>query len=237
VSLLKVIDLQASYGQSQVLRGVALEVGRGAIVTLLGRNGAGRSTVAKALMGLVKAQGVVLWKGQTILGKPPYEIARLGLGYVPEGREVFPKLTVEQNLLLGHKPGALADAKRGGWSMADTYAMFPVLKTRRHSLAEVLSGGEQQLLSLCRTLLGQPDLVIVDEPTEGLSPRWAMLVAGLLKHLSARGVSVLLIEQKLTVALAISDRCYVLGHGKTVFDGTPAQLLARADIQREWLGA
>jgi branched-chain amino acid transport system ATP-binding protein len=235
MSLLEVRGLQAFYGKSHVLHGVNLTVEKGEIVALLGRNGAGRSTVAKALMGLVATRGKVLWAGQNILGKAPYEIARLGLGYVPEGREVFPTLTVEQNLLLGHKPGACLGGKQGAWSIGDCYAMAPVLKTRRNTLAEVLSGGEQQMLSLCRTLMGQPDLIIVDEPTEGLAPQWVAQVAELLKALRARGVSVLLIEQKLTIALEISQRCYVLGHGQVVFEGTPDALRARQDIQQEWL--
>jgi branched-chain amino acid transport system ATP-binding protein len=204
-------------------------------VALLGRNGAGRSTTAKALMGLVEAQGSVQWKGQNLLGKPPYEIARLGLGYVPESRDVFPNLSVEHNLILGRKPGAQSSCKPGVWSMAHSYAMFSALKARRHTQAGVLSGGEQQMLSLCRSLIGQPELMIVDEPTEGLAPQLVAQVAELLKALKAQGVSVLLIEQKLSIALAISDRCYVLGHGRVVFGGTPAELLARTDIQREWL--
>jgi branched-chain amino acid transport system ATP-binding protein len=235
MSLLLVRGLHAFYGKSQVLCGVNLTVERGEIVALLGRNGAGRSTVAKALMGLVTTRGEVLWQGHPIQGKATYEIARLGLGYVPEGREVFPKLTVEQNLQLGHKPGALQGGKHDGWSIEESYAMAPVLKTRRHTLAEVLSGGEQQMLSLCRTLMGQPDLIIVDEPTEGLAPQWVAQVAELLNALRARGVSVLLIEQKLAIALEISQRCYVLGHGQVVFEGTPQALRARLDIQKEWL--
>jgi branched-chain amino acid transport system ATP-binding protein len=233
--MLNVEDLQAFYGKNQVLRGLTMEVGMGKIVALLGRNGSGRSTVAKALVGLVQARGSVLWKAQDILGKPPHEIARLGLGYVPEGRDVFPTLSVEQNLILGQKPAASSVAKQAAWSLGDMYAMFPVLKDRCQTRAEVLSGGEQQLLSLCRTLMGNPELLVVDEPTEGLAPQLVTQVAELLMGLRARGMSVLLIEQKLTIALAISDRCYVLGHGKTVFAGTPAELLGRDDIQREWL--
>jgi branched-chain amino acid transport system ATP-binding protein len=235
MDMLKIDDLQASYGKGQVLRGVSLQVGAGEIVALLGRNGAGRSTTAKALMGLVAAQGCVQWKGQNLLGKPPHEIARLGLGYVPESRDVFPSLTVEHNLVLGQKPGPVLRRTPGAWSMDDAYAMFPALKSRRHAQAGVLSGGEQQMLSLCRSLMGQPELIMVDEPTEGLAPQLVAQVAQLLKALKAQGVSVLLIEQKLTIALAISDRCYVLGHGRVVFGGTPAELLAREDIQREWL--
>jgi branched-chain amino acid transport system ATP-binding protein len=235
MSMLNVDDLQAFYGNSQVLHGVTLEVGAGEIVALLGRNGAGRSTTAKAIMGLISVRGKVQWNGHDILGKPPYEIARLGLGYVPESRDVFVNLSVEQNLMLGEKRRSPLAGPQHAWSTADFYAMFPALKTRRHSQAGVLSGGEQQMLTLCRSLMGQPELLIVDEPTEGLAPQLVAQVAELLKALRARGVSVLLIEQKLSIALAISDRCYVLGHGKTVFTGTPAELMSRDDIQREWL--
>jgi branched-chain amino acid transport system ATP-binding protein len=235
--MLKVTDMRASYGKSQVLRGVSLQVGAGEIVALLGRNGAGRSTTAKALMGLIEAQGLVLWKGQNLLSKPPHQIARLGLGYVPETRDVFPNLTVEQNLVLGRKPGVRYGCSQGNWSLDDAYAMFPVLQTRRHTQAGVLSGGEQQILSMCRTLMGRPELVIVDEPAEGLAPQLVVQVAELLKALRAQGVSVLLIEQKLSIALAISDRCYVLGRGRVVFSGTPAELLTRHDVQGEWLSA
>jgi branched-chain amino acid transport system ATP-binding protein len=232
-----VTDMHASYGKSQVLRGVSLQVGTGEIVALLGRNGAGRSTTAKALMGLIEAQGQVAWKGQNLLGKQPHQIARLGLGYVPESRDVFPNLTVEQNLMLGRKPGVRYGHLPGNWSLDEAYAVFPVLQTRRHILAGVLSGGEQQILSLCRTLMGRPELVIVDEPAEGLAPQLVVQVAELLKGQRAQGVSVLLIEQKLSIALAISDRCYVLGQGRVVFSGTPAELLARHDVQGEWLSA
>ena len=157
MSLLQVCGLQAFYGKSQVLRGVDLTVEKGEIVALLGRNGAGRSTLAKALMGLVATRGEVLWQDQPIQGKAPYEIARLGLGYVPEGREVFTTLTVEQNLLLGHKPGFVLGSKKTGWSLDDSYAMAPVLKTRRHTLAEVLptpttTEGEWQKINTRRQL-------------------------------------------------------------------------------------
>lgn len=235
--MLKVTDMHASYGTSQVLCGVSLQVGSGEIVALLGRNGAGRSTIAKALMGLIEAQGKVSWKGQNLLGVPPHQIARLGLGYVPESRDVFPNLTVEQNLMLGRKPGVGNGSLPGKGSFDEVYAMFPVLQTQRYTQAGVLSGGEQQILSLCRTLMGRPELLIADEPTEGLAPQLVVQVAELLKARRAQGVSVLLIEQKLSIALAISDRCYVLGRGRIVFSGTTAELLRRDDIQGEWLSA
>jgi branched-chain amino acid transport system ATP-binding protein len=229
--MLQVSNLHAYYGKSHVLHGVDMWVGEGEIVALLGRNGSGRSTTAKSIMGLVDCEGSVLWKGQETLGKKAFEVAHLGIGYVPENREIFPKLTVHQNLLLGQKRGA----KNARWSFDDMYKMFPRLREREHTEAGVLSGGEQQMLTLCRTLMGDPDLIIIDEPTEGLAPKIVELVADYLVELRKRGVSVLLIEQKLTIAMKISDRCYVMGHGSMVFDGTPDALRANTDIRKEWL--
>lgn len=229
--MLQISNLHAYYGKSHVLHGVDMRIGQGEIVALLGRNGSGRSTTAKAIMGLVDCQGSVLWKGQESLGKKAFEVAHLGIGYVPENRDIFPKLTVHQNLLLGQKRGA----KNARWSFDDMYQMFPRLKEREHTEAGVLSGGEQQMLTLCRTLMGDPDLIIIDEPTEGLAPKIVELVADYLVELRKRGVSVLLIEQKLTIAMKISDRCYVMGHGSMVFDGTPDALRSNAEIRKEWL--
>ena len=229
--MLKVDQLHAYYGKSHVLHGVNFHVAPGEIVALLGRNGSGRSTTAKAIMGMVHAEGSVDWKGQSLLGRKPFEIAHLGLGYVPESRDIFPGLTVQQNLLLGQK-GA---GKASRWSFDDMYAMFPRLKEREHTEAGVLSGGEQQMLTLCRTLMGDPDLVMIDEPTEGLAPKIVELVGEYLQRLKQRGISVLLIEQKLTIAMHISDRALVMGHGSIVFDGTPAELRADAGTRKEWL--
>ena len=229
--MLKVDQLHAYYGKSHVLHGVTFHVAPGEIVALLGRNGSGRSTTAKAIMGMVHAEGSVDWKGQSLLGRKPFEIAHLGLGYVPESRDIFPGLTVQQNLLLGQK-GA---GKARRWSFDDMYAMFPRLKEREHTEAGVLSGGEQQMLTLCRTLMGDPDLIMIDEPTEGLAPKIVELVGEYLQRLKQRGISVLLIEQKLTIAMHISDRALVMGHGSIVFDGTPAELRADAGTRKEWL--
>ncbi|MEJ8821296.1 ABC transporter ATP-binding protein [Variovorax humicola] len=229
--MLKLQDIHAYYGKSHVLHGVSFEVGKGEIVALLGRNGSGRSTTAKAIMGLVYAEGQMEWKGQDILRKKAYEIAHLGLGYVPENRDIFPKLTVSQNLLLGQK----GSGKGSRWTFKDMYEMFPRLKEREHTEAGVLSGGEQQMLTLCRTLMGDPDLIIIDEPTEGLAPKIVELVGQYLQTLKSRGISVLLIEQKLTIAMHISDRALVMGHGSIVFDGTPDSLRADAAIRKEWL--
>jgi branched-chain amino acid transport system ATP-binding protein len=229
--MLKVQNLHAFYGKSHVLHGVQFEVGEGEIVALLGRNGSGRSTTAKAIMGMVDCTGEVDWNGQRTVGLKPYQIAHLGLGYVPENRDIFPRLTVHQNLMLGQKSARQV----GRWSFDDMYLMFPPLKERQNTEAGVLSGGEQQMLTLCRTLMGDPDLIIIDEPTEGLAPKIVELVGEYLRRLKERGVSVLLIEQKLTIAMAISDRALVMGHGSIVFQGTPDSLRADAYIRKEWL--
>ena len=229
--MLKLHDIHAYYGKSHVLHGVSFDVKPGEIVALLGRNGSGRSTTAKAIMGLVHAEGDLHWKGQDILRRKAYEIAHFGIGYVPENRDIFPKLTVHQNLLLGQK----GSGKGSRWSFDDMYGMFPRLKERQHTEAGVLSGGEQQMLTLCRTLMGDPDLIMIDEPTEGLAPKIVEQVAQYLGELKRRGISVLLVEQKLTIALEISQRCYVMGHGRIVFEGTPAELRANAYIRKEWL--
>jgi len=233
--MLEINNLHAYYGKSHVLHGVNLNVGQGEIVALLGRNGSGRSTTAKAIMGLVDCEGSIQWKGQAIEGKKPYEVAHLGIGYVPENRDIFPKLTVRQNLMLGEKGAGRGSKKASRWSFDDMYALFPRLKEREHTEAGVMSGGEQQMLTLCRTLMGDPDLIIIDEPTEGLAPKIVELVGEYLKALKAKGISVLLIEQKLTIALNISDRVQVMGHGSIVFQGTPAELKADSYTRKEWL--
>jgi branched-chain amino acid transport system ATP-binding protein len=231
--MLKLDDVHAYYGKSHVLHGVNLAVGKGEIVALLGRNGSGRSTTAKAIMGLVDATGSVQWNGQEILGSKAFEVAHHGIGYVPENRDIFPTLTVHQNLMLGLKKSKpKADAR---WSYEDMYNMFPRLKERQHTEAGVLSGGEQQMLTLCRTLMGDPDVVLIDEPTEGLAPKIVELVGQYLKELKNRGIGVLLIEQKLTIAMDISERCYVMGHGSIVYEGTPTQLRNDSYIRKEWL--
>jgi branched-chain amino acid transport system ATP-binding protein len=229
--MLKVHNLHAFYGKSHILHGVDLEVQPGEIVALLGRNGSGRSTLVKTIMGMVEGSGSVTWKDQELLKQPTYDIARRGIGYVPESRDIFPRLTVEQNLLLGQQSGR----KKGRWSLDDMYQLFPRLKERQHTEAGVMSGGEQQMLTLCRTLMGDPDLIMIDEPTEGLAPKIVELVGEYLKELKKRGLGVLLVEQKLTIALDISQRCYVMGHGEVVFQGTPDELRADKYTRREWL--
>jgi branched-chain amino acid transport system ATP-binding protein len=229
--MLEIAELHAYYGKSHVLQGVDLDVGAGEIVALLGRNGVGRSTTCKAIMGLVRSQGSINYRGREIVGLRTDEIAHLGLGYVPEDRQIFPTLTVRQNLELGLK----RKGQFGRWTYEDMFDRFPNLRERQHNEAGVLSGGEQQMLTICRTLMGDPDLIIVDEPTEGLAPRLVEEVASLLVEVAKRGIAILLVEQKLTIALDLSRSIYVMGHGRIVFEGTPADFLAAPSVQQQWL--
>ena len=229
--MLEVRDLHAYYGKSHILQGVSFHVGEGEIVSLLGRNGAGRSTTIRTILGEVRPVGEIRFKGERIDGLKPHQVARRGLGYVPENREVFPTLTVRENLLLGEKRGE----RKGRFTMERVFELFPILYQRRDAPGGVLSGGEQQMLTICRTLMGEPDLIMVDEPTEGLAPQLVTLVRELLRTIAAAGVSILLIEQKLTIALEISQRLYVMGQGRIVFEGTPASLRADEAVRREWL--
>ena len=229
--MLEVRDLHAYYGKSHILQGVTFNVGAGEIVSLLGRNGGGRSTTIKAIMGDVPPHGSVRFRGEELVGLPPHLIARKGLGYVPENRDIFPGLTVRENLLLGKK----STRQTGRWGYDDVFELFPLLRERADVQGGVLSGGEQQMLTICRTLMGDPELIMIDEPTEGLAPKLVELVGGLLERIAARGVSILLVEQKLTIALRISRRLYVMGHGRIVFEGTPEDLRANAAVRKEWL--
>ena len=229
--MLDVRGLHAFYGKSHILQGVDLRVGEGEIVSLLGRNGVGRSTACKTIMGLLSPIGEIVFKGRSICGLRPDQIAHLGVGYVPEDRQVFPGLTVKQNLELGLKRAGTF----GRWKFEDVFALFPNLEARQHNPAGVLSGGEQQMLTMCRTLMGDPDLIIIDEPTEGLAPKLVEQVGKLLDEIARRGTAILLVEQKLTIALKISHRLYVMGHGRIVFEGTPGELAANSAIRKEWL--
>jgi branched-chain amino acid transport system ATP-binding protein len=229
--MLEVDDLHAYYGKSHILQGVTFGVGAGEIVSLLGRNGAGRSTAIKTIMGEVRPVGSIRFRGERIDGLASHEIARRGLGYVPEDRAIFPTLTVRENLLLGMK-----STRAGGrWTLRDVYALFPILEARIDTPGGVLSGGEQQMLTICRTLMGDPALIMVDEPTEGLAPRVVQEVRALLERIAARGVAILLIEQKLTISLAIAQRVYVMGQGRVVFEGTPAELRDNHGVRKDWL--
>lgn len=229
--MLEVRDLHAYYGKSHILQGVDLDVGDNEIVSILGRNGVGRSTTLKAIMGDPQPSGSINFKGHALAGRKPHEIAHLGIGFVPEERAIFPTLTVEQNLLLGIKGGH----SEGRWSIDETWRLFPQLKERANAPGGALSGGEQQMLTICRTLMGNPDLIMIDEPTEGLAPQMVERIGELLQEIARRGISILLVEQRLVIAMRISRRVYVMGHGRIVFEGTPADLLASQSVRREWL--
>ena len=229
--MLQVKDLHAYYGKSHIIQGISFEIGEGEIVSLLGRNGVGRSTSIKAIMGQVAHTGSIKFRGKEISSLESYQIARLGIGYVPENRDIFPDLTTRQNLQMGEKKAG----KHGRWSIDDLFEIFPLLRERADFPGGVLSGGEQQLLTICRTLMGDPDLVMIDEPTEGLAPKLVEQIATLLEEIAKRGISILLVEQKLAIALKITNRVLVMGHGELVFEGTPEDLRENEKIRSEWL--
>lgn len=235
-SLLEINNLHAYYGQSHILRGVNLNINQSEVVALLGRNGAGRSTCLKAIMGLVRAEGEIHFLGKLISMMPPFMIAQAGIAYVPEDREIFANLSVEQNLRLGIKPGKTKQiSSEKKWQLDDVYSLFPILKERRHTLAGVLSGGEQQMLALARSLLGNPDLLLVDEPTEGLAPQIIKQLLDVFQTIKQSGVAILLVEQKLNLALQLADRFVILGHGQAVFDGSREDLQNNIELRKEWL--
>lgn len=230
---LVVRDLVAWQGNTPVLHGLSFEVRAGQTMALLGRNGSGRSTTAQALMGLVRAQGQVHWQGRQWLGQPTHTIARAGLGYVPEHKDIFPSLSVQENLTLGLRPCAA----RRYWDWDTGFAHFPLLAERRQTPAGRLSGGEQQMLTLCRTLMGNPDIVLLDEPTEGLAPHMVEQVARCCQTLQREGVGLLLIEHKRHIAWRLAQRVLVLGQGRIVFDGTPHELDQSHHTRQQWLEA
>jgi len=231
--LLRVDGLHAYYGKSHILRGVDFEVGTGRVLSLLGRNGSGRSTTIKALMGLVPpAAGKVALDGRDVAGLPPHAIARAGMAYVPEEREVFANLTVEENLIMGMQPPRPGIA---AWTVAQMFDYFPRLKERRNTQAGNLSGGEQQMLTMCRSLLGNPKLIMIDEPTEGLAPKIVTVVSEAIQDIHRHGVSVILVEQKLTITMKISTDVCLLGHGHVVFSGSPEELNQSPQLLKDWL--
>ncbi|MCW2248543.1 branched-chain amino acid transport system ATP-binding protein [Azospirillum fermentarium] len=231
--LLSVDNLHAHYGKSHILHGVSFTMAEADIVALLGRNGSGRSTTLKAMMGwLEPTAGSVRLKDKELAGRSAHAVARQGLGYVPEERLVFPNLTVEENLHMGMLSG-VDGAPR--WSVDDMYAYFPRLRERRNQKAGTMSGGEQQMLTICRSLLGNPLVLLVDEPTEGLAPKIVDVVTDVVRDIHRRGVGVLLVEQKMSMALKVAQRVLVMGHGAIQFDGSPQDIQARGDIRREWL--
>lgn len=232
-TLLEVENLHAHYGKSHVLHGVDLKVARDEVVSLVGRNGSGRSTAMKAIMGLVTpTSGRVRLLGRDVAGQRPYAINRAGLAYVPEEREVFANLTVDENLRMGEQRPA-SGAHR--WTVEQMFDYFPRLKERRNTKAGSLSGGEQQMLTICRSLLGNPLVMLIDEPTEGLAPKIVVQVGECIQDMHRKGVSVVLVEQKLTIALKVSTRVCVMGHGRIVFEGSPQALGSNESLVSQWL--
>ena len=231
--LLEIENLHAYYDKSHILHGVSMSIGAGEIVSLLGRNGSGRSTTLKTIMGLVEPRGGhVRLEGQELAGSRAFRIARAGIAYVPEEREIFANITVDENMRIGVQP-----ARTGAphWSIPQMYDFFPQLKDRKTTAAGMLSGGEQQMLTMCRALLGNPKVILIDEPTEGLAPKIVEVVTDVIRDIAKQGVSVVLVEQKLTIAMRVSQRLYVMGHGQIVFEGTPDSLRNAPEIRREWL--
>ena len=231
--LLEIKGLHAHYDKSHILHGVDMTIRQGEIVSLLGRNGSGRSTTLKTIMGLVTPTGgEVRLTGKNLAGERAYRVARAGIAFVPEEREIFANITVNENMRIGLQPARSGVPQ---WSMEEMYNFFPQLKERRNTAAGMLSGGEQQMLTICRSLLGNPRVILIDEPTEGLAPKIVEVVTEVIRDICKKGVSVLLVEQKLTIAMRVSERVYVMGHGQIVFEGTPGTLRSAHDIRREWL--
>ncbi len=229
--MLEVNNLNAYYGKSHILQGVTLSIKKGEVVSLLGRNGVGRSTTIKSIMGMVNVKGSIKFKNNQILGKRIHEIANLGIGYVSESRDIFPDLTVYENLELGKKN----INKPNSWNIDELFELFPNLKNRIDVLGGLLSGGEQQMLTICRSLMGNPELIMIDEPTEGLSPQMVENVENLIKKISEKNIAILLVEQKLTIAFNLSDKLYVMGQGKIVYEGTTEEFKKNDNVIKEWL--
>lgn len=233
MSLLSVANLHSHYGKSHILHGVNFTLAAGEMIALLGRNGSGRSTAMKAIMGLVApTRGSIKLEAKELAGLPSYKISRAGIAYVPEERQAFSNLTVEENLHIGV---AAPRPNTKAWSLEEMYGFFPRLKERRNVKAGSISGGEQQMLTLCRSLLGQPSVILIDEPTEGLAPKIVDHLADVMRDINRQGVASILVEQKMTIALKLCSRCLIMGHGTVVFEGTPEELLATPSVRREWL--
>jgi branched-chain amino acid transport system ATP-binding protein len=234
--MLAVRDIHTFYGKSHILHGVSLELREGELVCLLGRNGVGKSTTMKSIMGLLHpARGSIRFGEREILGKPPYEIARMGIGYVPEDRRIFKSLTVHENLLMGLKTGSPNTLGGKSWTIERVYDIFPRLGERRNNKGGHLSGGEQQMLTVARTLMGNPKLVLVDEPTEGLAPLIVKEVLEMLSTVRKSGVTILMVEQNFKAAIKVADRFYIMSKGQMVFQGNVEALMAAEDVRKNYL--
>ena len=235
--LLEVHDLNTFYGASHVLQGISLNVAEGEMVALLGRNGMGKSTTLKTIMGLVKSKsGSVIFEGKEITGFPPFKAAQAGIGYVPEERRIFPELSVLDNLLLGVKGGKMGDPNDPNvWTIDRIFSHFPKLKERTHQQGRFLSGGEQQMLAIGRSLMGNPKLLLVDEPTEGLAPIMVQEVRNVLAEINKAGVSILLVEHNLKVALSLSHRVYLMGKAHIGYNGSVEELKNNNEVRAKYL--
>jgi branched-chain amino acid transport system ATP-binding protein len=234
--LLEVNNLNTYYGESRVLQDMSLKVDQGEIVAILGRNGMGKSTTLKSIMGLVPPRsGKVIYKGQDIAGFPPYKVAEAGIGYVPEERWIFPTLTVVENLAMGIKGGKIDKTNPNAWTMERIFEHFPALEKRQKNKGVNLSGGEQQMLAVGRSLMGNPDLILVDEPTEGLAPLLRKEVRDMLESISKTGVSILLVEHNYKVAMSLASRVYVMKKACVAFSGTVKELAAHDEIKEKYL--
>jgi branched-chain amino acid transport system ATP-binding protein len=232
--LLELKAVHTYYEESHILQGISLDIDQGEIVCLLGRNGVGKSTTLKSIIGLVEPRsGEVVFKGKDIARMPPYTIAKLGVGYVPEERRIFPTLTVRENLLMGIKPGQKGNGE--GWTVDKVYKYFPALQSRDKQKGGHLSGGEQQMLTIARTLMGNPEVILIDEPTEGLAPLIVETVEQVIMDIHRQGIPVLLVEQNMRVALRLAGRIYVISKGKIVFQGTCRELEEADEIREKYL--
>jgi branched-chain amino acid transport system ATP-binding protein len=234
--LLEVHGIHSYYEKSHILHGVSLKLEKGELVCLLGRNGVGKSTTLKSIMGIVQPrEGSVLFSGQELIGKEPYQISRMGIGFVPEDRRIFRSLTANENLLMGIKREKNEASSKQGWTIQKVYEAFPQLKERKNSKGAHLSGGEQQMLTVARTLMGNPELMLIDEPTEGLAPIIMKDVLDMLSAIRESGVAILMVEQNFKAAIKIADRFYIMSKGQVVFEGDGPTLLAAEDVRRQYL--
>jgi branched-chain amino acid transport system ATP-binding protein len=234
--ILELKGINTFYEKSHILHDVSIHVNKGEVVGLLGRNGVGKSTTLKSISGVVFPRaGSILFNRKEVVGMKPHQVTRLGVGYVPEERRIFPNLTVHQNLLLGQKPGKLQNQIKEGWTIERAYALFPQLRARQTSKGGHLSGGEQQMLTIVRTLMGNPELLLLDEPTEGLAPMLVDTVSDVVREIHKAGISILLVEQGFEVILDLTTRAYVMSKGQIVFDGTSWELADNREVRETYL--
>ena len=233
---LLVQGIDAYYGRSKILNGVSLQVDEGEIVAIMGRNGVGKTTTLRTIIGIVSPrEGKLRWQNKDITGAKPYRIARLGIGYVPEDRSIFPRLTTQENLLMGKRATTGRNDSAGYWNLNRIYQVFRVLQARKNSMGIALSGGEQQMLTIARTLMGNPGMLLVDEPTEGLAPLLRKDVAEILKEINRHNVSILLVEQNMKVALSLSQRGYLMSKGSIVYSGATSEIRENEEVRRKYL--